>query len=133
MVEPAFRILLAGDTDVAAVIGERCYFNVRPQDERRPCLTITRVSTFIARRFSGGSGATKGRIQVDVFAATYQQVKELTAKVRQRLDGYTGTVADTRFFYIEVEDERDLPAAPLEGQATPLYATSIDCRFLHAT
>jgi hypothetical protein len=132
MVEPAFRVRLVTDPAIAAVVADRVYHNIRPADERRPCLVLTRVSTFFARRFGGDSSTTKGRMQVDVFGESYQEVKELAAKVRGRLDGFTGTVAGTRFFYIEVEDERDVPAAPLAGRATPLYAVSIDARFLFA-
>lgn len=132
MLEPAFRILLVNDPTIAPIVGDRVYMNVRPADERRPSLVLTRVSTFFARRFGGDSSATKGRMQVDIFGESYQEVKELADKVRNRLDGFTGTVAGTRFLYCEIEDERDLPAAPLAGRSTPLFAVSIDVRFLYA-
>lgn len=131
MVEPAFRVRLVTDPAIAAVVGDRIYMNVRPADERRPCLVLTRVSTFFARRFGGDASTTKGRMQVDAFAESFQVMAELADKVRDRIDGFSGTVAGTRLLYCEVEDERDLPSAPLAGRATPLFARSIDVRFLY--
>ena len=132
MVEPAFRLMLTGDTAINAVVQDRVYHNVRPADERRPSLVLTRVSTFFARRFGGDSGAVKGRMQIDVLGESYQTVKLLAEKVRNRIDGFTGTIGGTRFHFCEIEDERDTPSAPLAGRATPLYAVSIDARFLYA-
>ena len=132
MVEPGFRTLLATDTAVTAVVGDRIYQQVKPQDAPSPCIVLTRVSTSYIRQINGVAGATRGRMQVDVFGPSYQVAKELAEKVRSRLDRFTGDVAGTRFKYVLADDERDLPAAPLEGQATPLFAVSIDFRFLHA-
>jgi hypothetical protein len=132
VVEPAFRVLLVTNPAVAAIVGDRVYHNVRPANERRPSIVLARISTFFARRFGGDFGFTKGRIQVDCLAESYQTAKELAAAAKARLDQYKSRqpVEGVRFIYIEVEDERDLSAAPLQGQASPLFGVSVDTRFL---
>jgi hypothetical protein len=131
VIEPAFRVLLLNDTAINTAVGGRIFHNIRPQDERRPSLVLTRVSTFFARRFGSGVTATRGRMQIDCSAEDYRTVKELAQKVRKRVDGFVGTLEGIRLHLTEVEDEADVPSAPLVGNATPLFVVRIDARFLY--
>jgi hypothetical protein len=71
-------------------------------------------------------------MQVDCFAATYQAAHELADKARKELDDFTGLVTgmNATVELIEVEAERDLPAAPTEGRITPTFGVSLDARYL---
>lgn len=131
MVEPAFRTILATAPAVTALVGDRIFHQHKPQDATSPCIVLTRVSTGYIRQIDGTVSATRGRMQVDCFGPSIPIAKSLAATVRGTLDKYAGTVAGTSFHFIEADDERDLPSAPPEGRATPLFAVSTDYRFLH--
>lgn len=147
MIEAAIKLLLASDEQLRELVGDRIYFVMRPQDERRPCVILKRVSTFFARTFGGDSGWPKGRMQIDALAESYPTVKRIVQRVRDVIEGFaddvkqsdpryavTATIRERcriRIQYLEVEDERDIEAAPLVGKATPTFGTSVDTRFLY--
>lgn len=147
MIEPSLRLLLASHQPLTDIVGDRIYFVTRPQNERRPCITLKRVSTIYARTFGKESGWSKGRMQIDCFGENYETAKRITGRVRDVVDGFAddvkpndaryaiaATIRDRckiRIQYLEVEDERDIEAAPLIGNATPTFGTTIDTRFLY--
>jgi hypothetical protein len=131
MVEPAFRTLLVNASAVTALVSDRIYHQHKPQDAPSPCIVLTRVSTRYIRAIDGKVLSTSGRMQVDSFGPSIPVAKQLAEVVRGALDKFVGTVAGTTFHWITADDERDLPNAPPEGRATPLFAVSTDFRFLH--
>lgn len=130
MIEQSMFSLLSTTPAITAIANDRVFFNVRPQDERRPSLVLTRVGTQYFRTFKTVSGSIKGSIQIDALASTYRVAKELAKAVRNLLDGYVGYVTDTRFRWIQVDDETDIPTVPLVGKAEPTYGVSLDVRFM---
>ena len=46
------------------------------------------------------------------------------------LDGFTGVVTDTRFRWVQIDDESDIPTVPLEGKAEPTYGVTLECRWM---
>lgn len=131
MIEPAFYAILTGNADVAALAADRVFFGNRPQDERRPSILATRTGTRRDRSFDGSFGFDKGSMQFDALATDYPTARELADAVEAALDKFEGTADETTFDYVVVSDVRDTPtAAPLAGQATPLFGVSIDVDFL---
>ena len=132
MIEPAFRILLKDAAAVAPLVGDRLYFAVAPQNERRPRIVLALVSARSGHTFAGRGGYVIGRMQVDCLAPTYPQAKELAKAAQDALDGYTGTTDGTAIDYIETEESRDIPTAPPAGSAEPTtYGVTFDARFMH--
>ena len=130
MIEQGFYSLLSTTPAVTAIAGDRVYFNVRPQNERRPCLILTRVSTGFFRTFKSRSGSIRGSVQIDALAPTYGVAKELTKAVRDVLDNFKGNAGGTRFRWVQIDDESDIPTVPLEGKAEPTFGVSLDIRFM---
>ena len=130
MIEPAFRLLLTEAAPVSAVVGDRVYHNVVPQNERRARLVLLLASKEHGHTFQGEDTHVNGNMLVTCLAPTYQQAKELAAAVRTGLDGFGGTKDGTEFGYIECVDESDVPAEPLQGEATPTFGVSLDFSFL---
>lgn len=145
MIENVLRLLMLRTDTIASVIGERCYFAARPQNERRASVVLSRVSTNYGRVFEPGQAThVQGRTQLDVLAATYHEARELATTVRNIVDTYTSDLPfdDPRAIvnheikltvpisvdYVEVTDERDLDVAPLEGQQAQ-FGVSIDAAF----
>lgn len=131
MIEVAFRLVLNEDEDTQGLTEGRVYFNAAPQNERRPRVVLRLVSAVPGHVFGGKGGWTKGRMQADCLAPTYEQAKELAAAVNEVLDGFSGNKDETEIAFIETENKRDIPMLPLEGSATPTFGVSIDCRFMY--
>ncbi|MEM6560040.1 MAG: DUF3168 domain-containing protein [Planctomycetota bacterium] len=130
--EKAFHHLLTTTFAVMEHVGERVFFAHKPQDERRPCLVLTRVSTLFGRTFKTNPGYARGRIQINAFAPSYPEVKALAEAVKSVIDNFSGHAGGIDFDFIEIDDEHDLAVMPAAGRETPLtYAVSLDARFMH--
>lgn len=130
MTEAAIRQLLVGDDDVKALADERVYFNIAPQDERRPRIVLTLLSLAPDFTFDNRSNWGSGSMQIACLAPTYPEAKQLVAAAREVLEAFEGTQDGTEFGWIQTENMRDIPAAPLTGRAVPTFGVSIDARFL---
>src|SRR4051812_15709762 len=109
MIESAMRQVLISNTAVAAVIAGRCWFQVRPQGERRPGVVLSRSGGSDPGNIDGPAGFVQGTMQVDCLAPTYPDAKALAAKVASALDGYSGAVGTTEIDYMSVDDQSDIP------------------------
>lgn len=135
MIEPAFRKLLLDDIATAALIGTRVFFGTLPQNERRDSIVLTLIDDEHQQLLSEHAGHSKGRMQADCFATTYEGAKKLARAAGAAIDNFEGTVtlpdaSSIDVGYIKAVSLRDVPAAPLEGQSLPLYGVSIDAMFL---
>ena len=131
MIEPAVRTILASAPAVAAVVENRVWLGQRPQNERRPGVVLNRTSGGDPHCLDGSAGYETGTIQADVLAPDYRTAKELARKVADALDNYTGTVAGVEIDWLSVDDEADIPAAPLEGKASPTFGVALEVSFMH--
>ena len=132
MIEPAARMVLKADVNTAALVGERIYFGVAPQNERRPRIVLGLVSSIPGHTFQGKGGYRKGRIQVDCLAPTYPQAKQLAGAAQKSLDNFVGTYDGTVIDWIEVDEARDIPMAPPAGAEQPTtFGVTFDVRFMH--
>lgn len=123
MIESAIATRLTNATAAAS----RVYPVVAPQDSATyPYLVYERISTVrphsMAVRASGLAGV---RIQVRAWAKTYKEVRSIAEEVRNRLDGFSGSivVGATTFDVqaILTQDERD-DYDPAER----LFSSSVD-------
>jgi hypothetical protein len=119
VIEVATRLILKGAAPVQTLAADRVYFGVAEQNERRPRIVLTLVSSNRAHTHQGAGGYTRGRMQVDCLA-------------QDALDNYVGTVDGTPIDWIETEEARDIPmATPAGGAAPTTFGVSFDARFMH--
>lgn len=130
MIEPGLRILLANNDPVKGIVDDRVYFVIAPQNERRPRIVLTLMSAVPGFTFEGRGGYVNGLMQINCLAPTYEQAKQLAQAVRDAVDGYAGTQDGTVFGFIETDNTRDIPMAPLEGKALPTFGVSVDAAFM---
>lgn len=105
----------------AALIGDRVYPVVAPQNVTYPCITWQRISRTDVRSLQGPSGYADVRVQVDCWGLTYTATRALAKAVRLRLDGWDNEgmpVADCA-----LDSERDLYDASAEPR---LHRTTLD-------
>jgi hypothetical protein len=133
VIEPAFLSLLNAAEPVATLVGDRVYFGVAKQNERRPRIVLTLISSNSPHVFGGVGGYTQGRMQLDCLAPTYPVAKELAAAARAAVDAkYSRTVDGTLIHYIETGDARDIPMMPPAGNEQPTtFGVTFDARFQH--
>jgi len=91
-IEEALYSRLKTDTPITALVSNRIYPNILPQNVAYPAISYMRVTGPRIHSHSGSSGLAHPLFQVDQWATTYSGVKDLAEKVRLRLQGFSGTV-----------------------------------------
>lgn len=126
--EEALVALLLADTPLAALVSGRIRWMVGKQDEDKPYIVLTRVSSIDAITYKNTAVLTESRVQADCYALTYAKAKAVARAVKAAIDGKgsgQSAVID-RIFY---DTERDL----FEPTADPdkLFRVSVDYRVFH--
>jgi hypothetical protein len=133
MIEPILRTILATNANVSSLVADRIYWQVGPQNEQQPRLILQTISdvsahTFASSEGSGGGGWERSRLQVDCYAPTYRQARELANTVRSVLDHCDGEYENQRY-YFEHDSSRDMPPTIPEGMSEPT-AYRISCDYM---
>lgn len=108
MVEEAVRALLVADPAVSALVSARVYPAPLPQSPALPALSYQRISATRTRSQEGPSGRARCRFQVDAWASTYDDARQLAAATRRALDGFRGVVAGVELQEVQLATDRDL-------------------------
>jgi hypothetical protein len=118
-VEIGLKTLLLASAPVAALIVDRFAPILQSQGTERPFIVYSRVVSDPQHHLGGFSGLSFSRFQLDLFADTAVALYNLREAVRNRLDGYKGTVAvgaDSIVFQcIELVDEQSSGETPNDG------------------
>jgi len=130
-IEPAIRTILATDPTVTAIVDDRIWLGVRPQDERRAGIVIQLITSNFMQTLDDHAGYTTGTVQLSILAPTYREAKELTDTTIEAIDQYTGTAAGLQVDWIIVDTVSDIQSAPIEGKAVPTLGVAIECSFMH--
>jgi hypothetical protein len=96
---------LAEVSAVTDLVGTRVYPGTAPTNCPRPYLVYTRITTPRVRSTKGLSGLASPRYQIDAWAATATEAKQVIAAVRAALDGYKGRLAGVRVLGVITADE----------------------------
>src|SRR3990172_7436377 len=94
MVESEIIAALSGGSPT--LVGDRIYAHVLPDGVAMPAVTFGRASTVPMNRLAGWGGRDLVRVQVDAWAATYDEARGVAAEVRQRMQdaGFKGLLAN---------------------------------------
>ena len=97
MREEALRALVRADTAIAALVGTRADWGLRPQGKGLPAISLTVVTDAPVDHSQDGAGVNRSRVQIDCFGASYGSAKATARAVRALLDGYSGGVFQGAF------------------------------------
>lgn len=102
------RTILLSDPTVSGLVGAaRIYPKILPQNPTLPAITYQRISRVaVADHLTAAGTLGRPRVQVDVWAATDAAAETLGAAVKNRLNGFRGSVAgegDVRRIALESE------------------------------
>jgi hypothetical protein len=94
MIEHDLRAYLLGQPDVATLIGTRMYPMRLPQGVTMPAVTYNRIFGTSEYGHDGAAHLGRGRIQLDCWADTYEDMVNLAEACRVALTGYVGAMGD---------------------------------------
>jgi len=86
------RAHLLADPQVAALVGDRIYYQTRPDGAEYPCIVLTTISD-VPQRDLQGRAWTETRIQLTVMSQTEPGAETVARAVEQSLDGFAGLMA----------------------------------------
>ena len=99
--EEHLRTVILNDTVLNGLIGGRVFPVMIPQGEGNvPCLVYHLISEN-ANYAQGGNAFDKHLVQFSGFGTSWTQVKTLMLNLRRVLEFYSGTVGDSKIYYIE--------------------------------
>ena len=123
----AIYSLLAADSTVGSICGDRIYPTIAPQRTPNPCLVYTLVYSDPHDDKGGPSDLDVERWQLSAFANTYAGAQELTEAVRTLLERYSGTVSGVVIQSIRFVGTQDLYEE--EEQDKGIYHKATDYSF----
>jgi len=75
------------------VPGNRIYALRAPQNASAPFVVYQRIDSDRWRHINGPTGMVQATMQIDIYAVSYNQAKQLALDIENTLDGFRGTVA----------------------------------------
>jgi len=123
--EAAIRSALVADANVARLLGTRIYPVIAPASAAAPFATYRRSAVQRSQSLAGPTGVTTVLLALDLYAESYESVRELADVCRVALDGYGGVTADSVLVNnVSLDNEADGFAQLAGGEAPPLYSVS---------
>ncbi len=101
--EEELRTLLINSSSIAAIVSGRIDWGSRTQGAAYPGISLNLISNASFSTMQGPDGLLQGRVQIDCYALTYKEAKQLARLILALLDGYRGG----NFSGIFLETERD--------------------------
>jgi hypothetical protein len=103
VIEAGLVSLLRSNAPLSALIGTRLYGVLVPSDAKYPCLSYTPMGKPPEVNLDKSAVETK-RIQIDCWAKTYTDAKNLQVLLHALLDGYQGTCPDGTTITLSTRD-----------------------------
>lgn len=122
--EAAIRNALIQDTATAALVGTRIYPVLAPASAALPFITYRRTSVRREQTLSGPMGVVTTSVDLDIFAATYEDARNLSDLCRKALDGWGGNFDNTEVKNVSLESESDGFALLQGAEAPPSYTVT---------
>lgn len=123
--EAAIRSVLVADADVARLLGTRIYPVIAPASAAAPFATYRRSAVQRQQTLTGPSDVTTVILALDLYAESYEAVRDLADRCRRALDGWGGTSPESVVVHhVSLDNEADGFAQLAGGEAPPLYSVS---------
>ena len=119
--EAVLRSALVGNTSVTSMVGTRIYPLLAPKTAALPFIIWRRSGISREHTLAGPMGVPNVSVEMQSFAATYEDVREVADRVRLVLDGYGGTVNNVEVKHVSLEQESDDFVQLAGGDLPPAY------------
>jgi hypothetical protein len=110
LIEQALMTYLLAQSGITALVGQRIYFVIAPQETAKPYIVVTKIDAPEVGSHDGPAELASPRFQLSVFAVTYSAAKNISAAIKTALDGYSGTMGGAGGLHVDIprrEDEND--------------------------
>jgi hypothetical protein len=119
--EAVLRSALVSNTITSSIVGARIYPLLAPKTASLPFITWRRSGITREHTLSGPMGVPNVSVEMQSFATTYEDARELADRVRLVLDGYGGTLNNTEVKHVSLEQESDDFVQLAGGDLPPIY------------
>lgn len=119
--EAVLRTALVSQTSVTTMVGSRVYPILAPKTAGLPFIVWRRSGISREHTLAGPMGVPNVSVEMQIYGATYEDVRELADRVRVVLDGYGGTVNNTEVKHVSLENEVDDFVQLAGGETPPVY------------
>ncbi len=130
--EVAIRNRIITSTACAALLGDRIEPSRSSEQTTLPRVVYTRIVSDHQNHMGGASGLVFLRLQLDIFAATFDSLEQCFEAIRNRLDGFKGNVtvgSDTLWLQqVHLEDDHDQSVDPTDGSDQGIFRRLLDFR-----
>lgn len=124
--EQAVCNVLVTDPVIALSVGSRVYPVIAPATAELPFLTWRRSGVQRQQTLSGPMGTPTVIMTLDIYALTYEAVRDIADKVRRSLDGYGGTPSDSVVVQnVSLDNEVDGFVQLAGGDMPPVYSVAM--------
>ena len=116
---------LFSEPAVADIVGDRVYPVIAPASAAVPFITWRRQSVQRETTLSGPSGIANVTLAVDMYATTYEGVRELADRCRATLDGFSGGLGNwISVSYVSLLSESDGFVQLAGGELPSVYSVT---------
>jgi hypothetical protein len=116
---------LVASPAVAEMAGDRVYPVIAPASAALPFVTWRRQAVQREATLSGPSGIATVTLAVDMYATTYEAVRELADRCRQTLDGFNGALGNwISVRNVSLLSESDGFVQLAGGELPPVYSVT---------
>ncbi len=123
--EQGLATVLVSDPAVAAAVGTRVYPVIAPATATLPFATWRRSGVQRTHTLSGPMGMPTVVLSIDLYAETYEAVRDLADRVRRALDGYGGSPSDSVLVdNVSLDNEADGFIQLAGGDMPPVYSVT---------
>lgn len=122
--EAVLRSALVANASVAALVGTRVFPVLAPTTAALPFATYRRSGVLRQHSLAGPIGVPNVSMTLDIYAETYEAVRDLADKCRKVLDGYGGSLNNVEVKHVTLENEADGFVQLAGGELPPVYSVS---------
>ncbi len=97
IIEQALLDELSSASAVSALVGDRIYYDVAPQDITYPYITMHTLTQQRDQTHQGPSGLVRAVIQFSIWSAKYVQSKTIAAAIAGVIDGWQATTMQSTY------------------------------------
>jgi len=131
--EAALYYDLVNTALISAIVDSRVYPIIAEQGAQLPYITYQLIFAGYERHTGGGTDLARAVIQIDCWAETHKEVRDLAVAVQNRYDNFTGTLGgDGNTAEIDscfLKDDRDEFVPAREATGRGIYRRSLDLEF----
>lgn len=126
-IETALYSYLTSYAGLTALVSDRIYPLVIPEQASLPAIAYQRISTRITYSHDGDSELDRPRFQFACVASTAKAAREVAEQVVAALSGYSGTMSGLNVGASFIENQLD----GYEPQPTDAYVMRVDALIWH--